>query len=192
MRVMGIDPGLQNMGWGVIEVEGPRVRHVANGVVHSSPRADLARRLLELFDGLTAVVSEQGPDRAAVEQTFVNRDGAGTLKLGQARAVALLVPARAGIPVGEYAPNAVKKAVVGVGLAAKEQVDHMVRLHLPGARIDGPDAADALAVAICHAHHLQSATHLAKAIAEAEDRAADERAEAALANLARTIRKVRR
>lgn len=192
MRVMGIDPGLQNMGWGIIEVDGPRVRHVANGVVHSDPRADLAGRLLQLFDGLTAVVSERLPDRAAVEQTFVNRDGAGTLKLGQARAVALLVPARAGIPVGEYAPNAVKKAVVGVGLAAKEQVDHMVRLHLPGARIDGPDAADALAVAICHAHHLQSATHLTKAIAKAEDRAAEERAEAALANLARTIRKVRR
>jgi crossover junction endodeoxyribonuclease RuvC len=192
MRVMGIDPGLQNMGWGVIEVDGPRVRHVANGVVHSSPRADLASRLLELFDGLTAVVIDQAPDRAAVEQTFVNRDGAATLKLGQARAVALLVPARAGIPVGEYAPNAVKKAVVGVGLAAKEQVDHMVRLHLPGVAIAGPDAADALAVAICHAHHLQSASHLTRAIAKAEDRAAEARAEAALANLARTIRKVQR
>ncbi len=192
MRVMGIDPGLQNMGWGVIEVDGPRVRHVANGVVHSSPRADLASRLLELFDGLTAVVIDQAPDRAAVEQTFVNRDGAATLKLGQARAVALLVPARAGIPVGEYAPNAVKKAVVGVGLAAKEQVDHMVRLHLPGVAITGPDAADALAVAICHAHHLQSASHLTRAIAKAEDRAAEARAEAALANLARTIRKVQR
>ena len=192
MRVMGIDPGLRNMGWGVIEVDGPRVRHVANGVVRSDAGEDLATRLLQLFEQMTAAVSEQAPDRAAVEQTFVNRDGAGTLKLGQARAVALLVPARAGIPVGEYAPNAVKKAVVGVGLAAKEQVDHMVRLHLPGAHIAGPDAADALAVAICHAHHLQSATHLTRAIAKAEDRAADQRAEAALASLARTIRKVRR
>ena len=87
MRVMGIDPGLQNLGWGVIEVEGARIRHVANGILHSDPRGDLATRLLELFDGLTAVMSEQRPDRAAVEQTFVNRDGAGTLKLGQARAM---------------------------------------------------------------------------------------------------------
>ena len=192
MRVMGIDPGLQNMGWGVIEVEGARIRHVANGIVHSRAADDLATRLLQLFEQMTTVVSEQNPDRAAVEQTFVNRDGAGTLKLGQARAVALIVPARAGIPVGEYAPNAVKKAVVGVGLAAKEQVEHMVRLQLPGVVIAGPDAADALAVAICHAHHLQSATHLTRAIAKAEDRAADQRAEAALASLARTIRKVRR
>ena len=192
MRVMGIDPGLQNLGWGVIEVDGPRLRHVANGIVHSDPKADLATRLLQLFDQLTAVVSAQAPDRAAVEQTFVNRDGAGTLKLGQARAVALIVPARAGIPVGEYAPNAVKKAVVGVGLAAKEQVEHMVRLHLPGVALAGPDAADALAVAICHAHHLQSATHLSRAIEKAEDRAAEVRATAALETLSRTLRKVRR
>jgi crossover junction endodeoxyribonuclease RuvC len=182
MRVMGIDPGLQNMGWGVIEVDGPRIRHVANGVVRSGP-GDLADRLLALFDRLTAVVSEQAPDHAAVEQTFVNRDGAGTLKLGQARAVALLVPARAGIPVGEYAPNAVKKAVVGVGHAQKEQIAHMVRLHLPGAALAGADAADALAVAICHAHHLQSATHLTAAIEKAEDAAADRRARAALAQI---------
>jgi crossover junction endodeoxyribonuclease RuvC len=106
-----------------------------------------------------------------VEQTFVNQDGVGTLKLGQARAIALLVPAQAGLRVGEYAPNAVKKAVVGVGHAGKEQVAHMVRLHLPGARIAGPDAADALAVAICHAHHQQSAGHLAAALARAEGRA---------------------
>ena len=192
MRVMGIDPGLQNMGWGVIEVDGPRIRHIANGIVHSQARDDLATRLLQLFDQMTAVVSEQLPDRAAVEQTFVNRDGAGTLKLGQARAVALIVPARAGIPVGEYAPNAVKKAVVGVGLAAKEQVDHMVRLQLPGVVIAGPDAADALAVAICHAHHLQSATHLTRAIEKAEDRATEVRAATALAELGRTLRKVRR
>ena len=184
MRVMGIDPGLQHMGWGVIEAEGPRVRHVANGVVHSG-EGDLATRLLALFDRLTAVLSEQAPDHAAVEQTFVNRDGAGTLKLGQARAVALLVPARAGIPVGEYAPNAVKKAVVGVGLAQKGQVEHMVGLHLPGVALAGPDAADALAVAICHAHHLQSATHLTSAIEKAEDRAAEARARAALRGIAR-------
>lgn len=182
---MGLDPGLQNLGWGVIEVEGPRLRHLANGIVHSDPAADLATRLLQLFDGLSAVVGAQRPDRAAVEQTFVNRDGAGTLKLGQARAIALLVPARAGIPVGEYAPNAVKKAVVGVGLAQKGQVDHMVRLHLPGVPIAGPDAADALAVAICHAHHLGTAAHLTRAIEAAEDKAAEARARAAVRQVLR-------
>lgn len=187
MRVMGIDPGLQNTGWGVIETDGARIRHVANGIVHSG-EGDLARRLLALFDRLTAVVADQAPDHAAVEQTFVNRDGAGTLKLGQARAVALLVPARAGIPVGEYAPNAVKKAVVGVGHAQKGQIEHMVRLHLPGVRLAGPDAADALAVAICHAHHLQSATQLTAAIERAEDRAAEARARAALAQLRGVLR----
>ena len=152
MRVMGIDPGLQNMGWGVIEVEGTRIRHVANGVVHSG-QGELAERLLRLYDQMRAVVSAQVPDQAAVEQTFVNKDATGTLKLGQARAIALLVPAQYGLTIGEYAPNAVKKAVVGVGHAAKAQIDHMVRLHLPGVVLAGPDAADALAVAICHAHH---------------------------------------
>jgi len=187
MRVMGIDPGLQNMGWGVIEVEGTRIRHVANGIVHSG-QGELATRLLRLYDQMRAVVGAQMPDAAAVEQTFVNKDAAGTLKLGQARAIALLVPAQAGIPIGEYAPNAVKKAVVGVGHAAKAQIDHMVRLHLPGINLAGPDAADALAVAICHAHHLQSATHLTAAIAKAEDRAAEERANLARAEVARALK----
>jgi crossover junction endodeoxyribonuclease RuvC len=191
MRVMGIDPGLQNMGWGVIEVEGTRIRHVANGVVHSG-QGELAERLLRLYDQMRAVVGAQMPDAAAVEQTFVNKDAAGTLKLGQARAIALLVPAQAGIPIGEYAPNAVKKAVVGVGHAAKAQIDHMVRLHLPGVALAGPDAADALAVAICHAHHLQSATHLTAAIAKAEDRAAADRANLARAEVARALRGIRR
>jgi crossover junction endodeoxyribonuclease RuvC len=191
MRVMGIDPGLQNMGFGVIEVEGVRLRHVANGILHSG-QGDLACRLLRLYDQLRAVVSEMEPDHAAVEQTFVNKDAAGTLKLGQARAIALLVPAQAGVPIGEYAPNAVKKAVVGVGHAAKEQIGHMVRLHLPGAPIAGPDAADALAVAICHAHHLQSSTHLTAAIAKAEDKAADDRARAARATVAQALGRARR
>ncbi len=158
MRVLGIDPGLRNMGWGVIAVDGPRLRHVANGVIRtsgSSDAGDLAARLLVLFQGLSAVISEYGPDVAAVEQTFVNKDAVGTLKLGQARGIALLAPAAAGITVGEYAPNAVKKTVVGVGHAAKEQVQHMVRVQLPGVQFDGPDSADALAIAICHAHHLQ-------------------------------------
>lgn len=191
MRVMGIDPGLQNMGWGVIEVEGTRIRHRANGILHSG-QGDLALRLLRLFDQLRAVVAEQEPDHAAVEQTFVNKDAAGTLKLGQARGIALLVPAQFGLPVGEYAPNAVKKAVVGVGHAAKAQIDHMVRLHLPGAALAGPDAADALAVAICHAHHLQSATHLTAAIEKAEDRAATTRAATARAALAQAMRRAGR
>lgn len=166
MRVLGVDPGLRNMGWGVISIEGSRISHVANGVCHSGSGA-LSARLLSLHDQLSEVVALWSPDAAAVEETFVNKDASGTLKLGQARAIALLVPAQNGIAVGEYAPNAVKKAVVGVGHAAKEQVAHMVRLHLPGVSLAGADAADALAIAICHAHHLQSAGHLSRALAKA-------------------------
>lgn len=160
MRVIGIDPGLRNMGWGIIEVDGVRMRHVANGTCRSIATTDLATRLLTLHSQLTQVVSDYAPDTAAVEQTFVNKDAVATLKLGSARGIALLVPAQAGLEVGEYAPNAVKKAVVGVGKAAKEQVDHMVRMQLPGVQIDGPDAADALAIAICHAFHCQSARQM--------------------------------
>ncbi|MFN3641689.1 MAG: crossover junction endodeoxyribonuclease RuvC [Gemmobacter sp.] len=167
MRVLGIDPGLRNLGWGVIDVAGTRIAHVANGICHSDGADDLAARLVALHAALTAVVARLRPDHAAVEHTFVNKDAVATLKLGQARGIALLVPAQAGVPVGEYAPNAVKKTVVGVGHAAKVQIDHMVRLHLPGVEIAGPDAADALAVAICHAHHLQSAGRLALALARA-------------------------
>ncbi len=166
MRVLGIDPGLRNMGWGVVDVQGSRIVHVANGVCHGLGD-NLAERLLVLYQGLSAVMITHAPDRAAVEQTFVNKDAVGTLKLGQARGIALLVVAQAGIEVGEYAPNAVKKAVVGVGHAAKAQIDHMVRLQLPGVKLAGPDAADALAIAICHAHHLQSAGHLNKALQKA-------------------------
>ena len=158
MKVLGIDPGLRNMGWGVIEVDGPRLRHVANGVIRSASGdglGDLAARLSLLYRGLCAVIATHAPDTAAVEQTFVNKDATGTLKLGQARGIALLAPAEAGLAVGEYAPNAVKKTVVGVGHAGKEQVQHMVRVQLPGVVFEGPDAADALAIAICHAHHLQ-------------------------------------
>jgi len=166
MRVMGIDPGLRNLGWGVIDVAGSRLTHVANGICHSES-GDLADRLLSLHSQLTAVIRQWAPDAAAVEHTFVNKDAVATLKLGQARGIALLVPAQAGLTVGEYAPNAVKKTVVGVGHAAKQQVDHMVRLHLPGVIIGGADAADALAVAICHAHHLQSAGRLQAALQRA-------------------------
>lgn len=155
MRVLGIDPGLRNMGWGVIEVDGPRLRHVANGVIKSGNDGELAARLSILFRGLSQVIAAHGPDTAAVEQTFVNKDATGTLKLGQARGIALLAPAEAGLSVGEYAPNAVKKTVVGVGHAGKEQVQHMVRVQLPGVQFASADAADALAIAICHAHHMQ-------------------------------------
>lgn len=166
MRVLGIDPGLRFLGWGLIDVVGSRLAHVANGVCRSDGE-DLAARLLSLHRQLTEVVAQFAPDIAAVEQTFVNKDAAGTLKLGQARGIAVLVPAQAGIPVGEYAPNAVKKAVVGVGHADKRQIDHMVRLQLPGVVIAGPDAADALAIAICHSRHMGTADRLAAAVARA-------------------------
>jgi len=163
MRVIGIDPGLRNLGWGVIDVEGSRITHVENGVCKSTGD-DLGARLLTLFEQLSHVVTRLSPDTAAVEQTFVNKDGAGTLKLGQARGIAMLVPARAGLSIGEYAPNKVKKTVVGVGHADKRQIDHMVRLQLPGAEIAGPDAADALAIALCHAHYARSAGRLEQAL----------------------------
>ncbi|WP_050523001.1 crossover junction endodeoxyribonuclease RuvC [Pseudorhodobacter wandonensis] len=173
MRVLGIDPGLRNLGWGVIDVAGSRLTHVANGICHSAPGSkasdsgDLAARLLSLHGQLTEVLREFAPDAAAVENTFVNKDAVATLKLGQARGIALLVPAQFGITVGEYAPNAVKKTVVGVGHAAKAQIDHMVRIHLPGVVIAGADAADALAIAICHAHHVQSSGRLQAALKRA-------------------------
>jgi len=159
MRVMGIDPGLRNCGWGVIDVDGPRQRHVANGTVRPEGTA-MAERLLSLHALLTEVLARFAPDACAVEQTFVNRDGAGTLKLGQARGVVMLVPAQAGLIVGEYAPNAVKKAVVGVGHADKAQISHMVKMQLPGVTLNGADAADALAIAICHAHVARSTSAL--------------------------------
>ena len=164
MRVIGIDPGLRRTGWGVVDAEGGRVRHLGNGVCVSEG-ASLAARLVSLHVQLAAVVALHRPQAAAVEQTFVNRDGAGTLKLGQARGIALLVPAQAGLEVAEYAPNAVKKVVVGVGHADKVQVAHMVRLQLPGVEFAGPDASDALAIALCHAHHLAFGGRLQAAIA---------------------------
>lgn len=165
IRVIGIDPGLRNMGWGVIDVAGSRIAHVANGICHSEGDT-LALRLLSLHAQLTRVMATYRPESAAVEQTFVNKDGAGTLKLGQARGIAMLVPAQAGLIIGEYAPNQIKKTVVGVGHADKGQVAHMVRMQLPGVVIEGPDAADALAIAICHAHH-GGANALSMAVARA-------------------------
>jgi crossover junction endodeoxyribonuclease RuvC len=157
MRVLGLDPGLRNTGWGVIEAEGNRLRHVANGVVTSVPEDDLAARLLQLSKGIEEVLRAYDPTAAAVETTLSNKNPSSTLKLGMARAVALLGPARLGVPVGEYLPMIVKKAVVGTGHADKVQVQTMVRHMLPGCEISTADAADALAVAICHAHHLATA-----------------------------------
>ncbi|MEX0350452.1 MAG: crossover junction endodeoxyribonuclease RuvC [Paracoccaceae bacterium] len=152
MRILGIDPGLRTMGWGVIESHGSRLSHIANGLCKSSGD-DLGARLLSLHEQLVDVIARYAPDHAAIEQTFVNKDGAGTLKLGQARGVALLSLAQAGLSIGEYAPNRVKKTVVGVGHAEKGQILHMVKLQLPGCEPAGPDAADALAIAMCHAHY---------------------------------------
>ncbi|MEM6275541.1 MAG: crossover junction endodeoxyribonuclease RuvC [Pseudomonadota bacterium] len=163
MRILGVDPGLRSTGWGVIEMRGSRLSHVANGQI-SSGDGPLSDRLMSLFDQLSRVVAAHVPDAAAVEQTFVNKDGAGTLKLGQARGVVILAVARGGLAVGEYAPNAVKKAVVGVGHADKRQVAHMVSLQLPGAALAGADAADALAIAICHAHYMQTTGRLEAAL----------------------------
>ena len=167
MRIIGVDPGLRRLGWGVIEARGSRLAHVAHGVL-STDGADLAARLLALHAGLSQVLEAQAPGAAAIEQTFVNRDGAGTLKLGQARGVALLALAQAGLVPGEYAPNAVKKAVVGAGHADKRQIGYMIGLHFPGLGAVPADAADALAVAVAHAHLGQAQGRLAAAVARAE------------------------
>ncbi|MFN0115675.1 MAG: crossover junction endodeoxyribonuclease RuvC [Paracoccaceae bacterium] len=159
MRVLGIDPGLRTLGWGIVDSDKGRLAHVANGSIRSEG-GELAARLVSLYTALCAVIAAHAPGAAAVEETFVNVNASATLKLGQARGVAMLAPALAGLAVGEYAPNAVKKAVVGVGHADKAQVLHMVRLMLPGCAPAGPDAADALAIAICHAHHLETAARL--------------------------------
>ena len=153
VRIIGIDPGLRHTGWGVIEQEGSRLSYVADGSVHSDAEAGLPERLLQIHRQLVAVLEEFSPDEAAIEETFVNKDARATLKLGQARGVALLAPAARGIVIAEYAPNVIKKAVVGAGHAEKDQVKHMVRLLLPKALMKTADSTDALAIAICHAHH---------------------------------------
>jgi crossover junction endodeoxyribonuclease RuvC len=153
VRIIGIDPGLRRTGWGIIASAGTRLSHVASGVLLSDDKAELALRLVQLRRALESVIAEWQPDEAAVEETFVNADPRATLKLGQARAIALLVPAEAGVSVAEYAPNQVKKSVVGAGHAEKDQIRHMVKRLLPRAEPKSPDEADALAIAICHAHH---------------------------------------
>ena len=157
IRIIGIDAGLRRTGWGVVETQSNSLRFVASGTVTSDAALDLAGRLCQLHDGLTEIIRTHQPDEAAVEQTFVNKDAVATLKLGQARGIALLVPAMAGLPVAEYAPNAVKKAVIGVGHGEKRQIHMMVKVLMPKATFNTDDAADALAIAICHSHHRQSA-----------------------------------
>ena len=156
IRLLGIDPGLRRTGWGMIDTVGNRLSFVASGTVTSDNRKTLAERLVQLHDGLREVVHRHDPTEAAVEHTFVNKDAGATLKLGQARGVALLVPSLAGLSVAEYAPNLVKKTVVGTGHAEKEQIRAMVKVLLPKATFNSDDAADALAIAICHAQHRAS------------------------------------
>lgn len=153
IRIIGIDPGLRNMGWGVIEVTGSRLAYVASGLLHSNAKAPLAQRLCALHEGLRGVIQRHAPAEAAVEETFVNRDPQSALKLGQARGIALVVPALAGLPVAEYAANLIKKTVVGSGHAEKTQIAMMVKVLLPRSEAQSADAADALAVAITHAQH---------------------------------------
>ena len=160
MILLGIDPGLGTTGWGVIAAEGNRLSHIANGRIVTDSKAPLAARLVELDRGLTDILLQYRPDGVGVEEVFVNSNPQSTLKLGQARGALLLSAARGGLEIGEYAARLVKKAVVGVGNADKAQVHAMVSRLLPGAKIAGPDAADALAVAITHAHHLASARRL--------------------------------
>ncbi|MBL0374627.1 crossover junction endodeoxyribonuclease RuvC [Rhizobium sp. KVB221] len=164
IRIIGIDPGLRRTGWGIIETLGNSLKFVASGTVKSDDKADLASRLCQLHDGLAEVIHSYQPHEAAVEQTFVNKDATATLKLGQARGIAMLVPARAGLPVAEYAPNAVKKAVIGVGHGEKQQIHMMLKVLMPKATFVGNDAADALAIAICHAHNSGGARARLKAL----------------------------
>jgi crossover junction endodeoxyribonuclease RuvC len=156
IRILGIDPGLRRTGWGLIACQGNRLIYLACGSVDTNERADLSTRLLAIHDGLARVIEDHKPDEAAVEATFVNKDANATLKLGQARGVAMLIPARAGLPVAEYAPNLVKKTIVGAGHAEKTQIRMMIGVLLPKADPQTEDAADALAIAVTHAHHRAS------------------------------------
>jgi len=156
IRILGIDPGLRRTGWGLIEAEGNRLIHVACGSLETSERAALGERLVAIHDGLLAVIERYSPHEAAVEATFVNANASATLKLGQARGIAMLVPAKAGLTVAEYAPTVVKKTVVGAGHGEKAQIRMMIGVLLPKADPETEDAADALAIAVCHAHHRTS------------------------------------
>ena len=165
MILIGFDPGLGTTGWGVIAADGNRLSHIANGQIKTEPSMELARRLSLLYGALIDVIHQHQPDGAAVEEVLGNSNAQSTLKLGQARGVVLLSAANAGLHVGEYHPSILKKAVVGTGGAEKRQVQAMVQVLLPGVKLAGPDAADALAVAITHAHHLASARAMRRVIA---------------------------
>ena len=166
MQIIGIDPGLRKTGWGIVSVEGNIITHVSNGTLKSSESNDLSQRLLEIFVQLVKVIEDFKPEVAAVENTFINKDAAGALKLGQARAIALLAPAKLNLPVFEYAPNTIKKAVVGVGHADKLQVKTMVQIQLPKAKFDGQDSVDALSIALCHAYQYKNQDRLKQAISK--------------------------
>jgi crossover junction endodeoxyribonuclease RuvC len=165
IRILGIDPGLRRTGWGMVEIAGNRLSFLGCGSVMTRDDDTLAARLVAIHDGLMRVVDEFRPDEAAVELTFVNKDAKATLKLGQARGIAMMVPAKAGLPVAEYAPNLVKKSIVGAGHGDKGQVRMMIGVLLPKAEPRSDDAADALAIAVTHAHHRQSALHMALKVA---------------------------
>ena len=159
MRILGIDPGLGHTGWGVIEYTQNTPRHLANGTIKTNPKMPLSDRLAKILKDLEQVITLWDPQEAAIEETFVNSNPASALKLGQARGVALSVPALMGISVAEYAPNKIKKAVVGAGHAGKEQIQMMIGILMPGVQLSSADAADALAVAVCHAHHRESISY---------------------------------
>ncbi|WP_295894331.1 crossover junction endodeoxyribonuclease RuvC [uncultured Bartonella sp.] len=164
IRIIGIDPGLRRTGYGIIETLGNNLKFITSGTIRSDDSLSLASRLSTLYDGLSDVIHSFMPQEAAVEQTFVNKDATATLKLGQARGIALLAPAQAGLPVAEYAPNSIKKAVIGVGHGEKQQIHMMVKVLMPRANFDSSDAADALAIAICHAHNRNSLSNRLKAL----------------------------
>jgi crossover junction endodeoxyribonuclease RuvC len=162
IRIIGIDPGLRRTGWGIVESDGVRLAYVASGHVVSDSQGELAYRLRELYEGLCGIIAQFRPQEAAVEETFVNKDARATLKLGQARGMALLAPALSGLKVAEYPPNVVKKTVTGTGHGEKRQIQAMVGFLLPRARFESADEADALAIAICHANHRTSARAIAQ------------------------------
>jgi crossover junction endodeoxyribonuclease RuvC len=162
-RIIGIDPGLRRTGWGVVDSDGVRLSYVASGLITSASDEDLAYRLRELFEGIAGVIASFMPQEAAVEETFVNDNARSTLKLGQARGMALLAPAMRGLLVAEYPPNLIKKSVTGAGHAEKRQIEAMIGFLLPKARVQSADEADALAIAICHANHRQARARLAAA-----------------------------
>lgn len=157
IRILGLDPSLVACGWGIVDVEGTKLRHIAHGVIKPDTKAELHIRLRELFEAITGVILQFDPNEAAVEEAFMKSNAASALKLGHARAICLLAPSLAGLTVGEYSPRSVKKSVVGTGAADKTQVAHMMNILMPGCGVKTGDAADALAIAICHGHRINAA-----------------------------------